>query len=133
MRSVLDVSCLFFKKISVLSILLLCSVCFVSCNKNDELVIVLDNSEPLALAPDVEWAVVTDPYAAYKKEMGWSSAVAGHCRKGDILRVKGKSVSADKETWYYFENGWLPYNCISIYSNQLKAKSVSESLLNSNN
>jgi len=120
------------KKFFCLFIVLILTLACSGCRKNDDLVIVLDNSEPLALAPDVEWAVVTDPYAAYKKEIGWTSAVAGHCRKGDILRVKGKSVTKDKETWYYFENGWLPYNCISIYSNQLKAKTVSENLLNAN-
>ncbi|MCF0125747.1 MAG: hypothetical protein HUJ68_08360 [Clostridia bacterium] len=119
-------------KISALCLLFFLAFCFGSCHKNDELVIVLDNSEPLALAPDVEWAVVTDPYAAYKKENSWSSGVAGHCRKGDILMVKGKSVSSDKEIWYYFENGWLADSCVSIYSNQLKAKAVSEDLLNSN-
>lgn len=112
--------------------ILICLFALSGCHKNDELVIVLDSSEPLALAPDVEWAVVTDPYAAYKKECNWTSGVAGHCRKGDILMVKGKSVSSEKETWYYFEQGWLPYSCVSIYSNQLKAKSVSETLLNAN-
>lgn len=120
------------KKLIVLLIILFSAFFSISCHKKDELVIVLDNSEPLALAPDVEWAVVTDPYAAYKKEIGWTSGVSGHCRKGEILQVKGKSLSADNETWYYFENGWLPYNCISIYSNRLKAKTVSDQLLSSN-
>lgn len=102
-----------------------------SCHKNDDTVIVLDNREPLALAPDVEWAVVTDPYAAYKTEVGWTSSVAGHCRKGEILQIKGKSVDSNKETWYFFENGWLPENCLSVFNNRLKASSVSEQLLSS--
>lgn len=96
--------------------------------KNTEEVIVFDNSYPLALSPNVEWAVVNDPYAAYRKESTWESAVSGHCRKGDILMVNGKSVDMNKDVWYFFENGWLPENCLTVYSNRLKAKSASEKL-----
>lgn len=101
----------------------------ISCEKKEEDVIVFDNSEPLSLAPDIEWAVVKDPYAAYKSEIGWESSVVGHSRKGDILQVKGKSIDSNKEVWYYFENGWLSENCLTIYSNRLKAQSVSQKLL----
>jgi len=121
-----------FKKILYICFALIFIVCLSSCNRKDEDVITLDNSEPLALAPDVEWAVITDPYAAYKTELGWTSAVAGHCRKGEILQIKGKSVDKNKENWYYFENGWLPGNCLSVFNNRLKAKAVSEQLLKSN-
>ena len=93
---------------------------------------VFDDSQPLALAPDVQWAVVNDPYAAYKEELGWQSTVTGHCRKGDILQVIGKTVDKNKEVWYLFENGWLPQSCLTVYSNRYKAQAVSESLLNTN-
>ena len=119
------------KKIFYICLLFVCLLNFNSCQKNDETVIILDNSEPLALAPDVEWAVITDPYAAYKTEMGWTSSVAGHCRKGEILQIKGKSLDSNKENWYLFENGWLPENCLSVFSNRLKASAVSEQLLSS--
>lgn len=119
------------KKIFYICLLFVCLLNFNSCQKNDETVIILDNSEPLALAPDVEWAVITDPYAAYKTEMGWTSSVAGHCRKGEILQIKGKSLDSNKENWYLFENGWLPGNCLSVFSNRLKASAVSEQLLSS--
>lgn len=119
------------KNILCAGFIFVCLFSLVSCHKNDDTVIVLDNSEPLALAPDVEWAVITDPYAAYKTEMGWASAVAGHCRKGEILQIKGKSVDSNKENWYFFENGWLPGNCLSVFSNRLKASSISEQLLSS--
>lgn len=115
------------KKIFLLVLVSL--IVFSSCSKKESEIIVFDNSEPLSLAPDVEWAVVVDPYAAYKSEVGWESSVTGHSRKGDILQVKGKSIDKNNEAWYFFENGWLPQNCISIYSNRLKAKSVSEQLL----
>ena len=61
------------------------------------------------------------------------AATAGHCRKGEILQVKGKSVDAAKENWYYFEGGWLPQSCVSIFSNRYKAETVSKGLLSSEN
>ena len=103
---------------------------FSSCQKKTVETIVFDNTHPLALAPDVEWAVVTEPYAVFRAEDEWSSATTGHCRKGEILQVKGKSVDAEKENWYYFEGGWLPQNCVSIFSNRYKAQTVSDNLTN---
>ena len=101
-----------------------------SCQKKTAETIVFDNTHPLALAPDVEWAVVTEPYAVFRAEDEWTAATTGHCRKGEILQVKGKSVDADKENWYYFEGGWLPQNCVSIFSNRYKAQTVSDNLTN---
>ncbi len=118
--------------ISLLIILCLTSL-FISCKKKTAEVIVFDDSHPLALAPDVEWAVVTEPYAVFKESDEWGAATAGHCRKGEILQVKGKSVDADKENWYYFEGGWLPQNCVSIFSNRYKAETISKGLLSSEN
>lgn len=113
------------KKISfILSVMFLfSSVFFVSCREEKEEVIEFDESYPLALAPDVVWAVVSEPYAAYKKEAAWNADIAGHCRKGEILQVVGKS-EVNNEIWYYFENGWLSENSIEIYSNRFKAKAV---------
>ena len=101
-----------------------------SCQKKTAETIVFDNSHPLALAPDVEWAVVTEPYAVLRTEDDWSASTEGHCRKGEILQVKGKSVDAAKEIWYYFEGGWLPQSCVSIFSNRYKAETVSKNLVN---
>ena len=109
------------------------SALFISCSKKSEEKIIFDNSQPLALAPDVEWAVVVEPYAVFKETDEWGSATAGHCRKGEILQVKGKSVDAERENWYYFEGGWLPQSCVSIFSNRYKAETVSKSLLSSEN
>ena len=100
-----------------------------SCKKNSTETINFDDSHPLALAPDVEWAVVTEPYAVFRESDEWGGATAGHCRKGEILHVLGKSVDAQKENWYYFEGGWLPQNCVSIFSNRYKAQTVSNRLL----
>ena len=101
-------------------------LCLGGCNKNNE--IVLDSSEPLALAPDVEWAVVIDPYAAYREETSWSSTVINHCRKGEILKVEGKNFVNGKELWYNFACGWLPSSSVAIYSNKLKAQTASKQL-----
>lgn len=120
------------KVLSIFLILITLSI-FFSCKKKSSETIVFDNSHPLALAPDVEWAVVTEPYAVFKETDEWGAATAGHCRKGEILQVKGKSVDADKENWYYFEGGWLPQSCVSIFSNRYKAETVSKGLLSSEN
>jgi hypothetical protein len=121
------------KSIILILIILCLTSFFASCKKKTAEVIVFDDSHPLALAPDVEWAVVTEPYAVFKESDEWGAATAGHCRKGEILQVKGKSVDADKENWYYFEGGWLPQSCVSIFSNRYKAETVSKSLLSSEN
>ncbi len=112
-------------------LILIFAVLFSSCEKKSEEIIVFDDSHPLALAPDVEWAVVTEPYAVFKESDEWGAATGGHCRKGEILQVMGKSMDASKDIWYYFEDGWLPQNCVSIFSNRYKAETVSNNLLSS--
>ena len=119
--------------ILALTILAAVSAIFTGCSKKSAEVIVFDDRHPLALAPDVEWAVVTEPYAVFKETDEWGSATAGHCRKGEILQVMGKSVDSAKENWYYFEGGWLPQSCVSIFSNRYKAETVSKGLLSSEN
>ena len=111
-------------------VFLILSVFFISCKKKGNETIVFDDTYPLALAPDVEWAVVTEPYAVFKETDEWTAPTAGHCRKGEILQGKGKSVDAEKENWYYFDGGWLPQNCVSIFSNRYKAQTVSKNLTN---
>jgi len=98
------------------------------CSKKKEEIIEFDSTYPLALAPDVKWAVVTEPYASFKENCDWNSLTEGHCRKGDIFQVTGNSRDKDNEVWYKFESGWLPQSCLSVYSNRYKALSVSESI-----
>ena len=99
-----------------------------SCSKKQEDVIVFDSSEPLSLAPDVEWALVTDPYAAYKLPTEWNAEVTGHCRRGEILMVYAKSMDKEKNVWYKFEEGWLPEKCLKIYTNRYKAQTAAGAL-----
>ena len=118
------------KNFYIAAVLLLSTLSiFSSCEKKDEESIVFDTRHPLALAPDVEWAVIVEPYAVFKIEDEWTSATAGHCRKGEILQIKGKSVDSENENWYYFDGGWLPQSCISVFSNRYKAETVSKTLL----
>ena len=118
-------------KIILFVLLSILSALFISCSKKSEEKIIFDNSQPLALAPDVEWAVVVEPYAVFRDTNEWSAATAGHCRKGEILQVKGKTVDAAKANWYFFEGGWLPQSCVAIFSNRYKAETVSKGLLSS--
>lgn len=104
----------------LLTVAALCiAVFFVSCSKEKE--IKFQEDVPLALAPDIQWAVVVDPYAAYHEGFDWDTAVIGHCRKGDILEVKGNAVFNERDDWYYFDGGWLPETAVDIYSNRFKA------------
>lgn len=98
----------------------------VSCSREMQ-TISFDNSEPLALAPDVEWAVVIDPYTSFRVETKWESPTEGHCRKGDILQVKGKTVAATG-IWYEFELGWLHEAAVAIYSNRYRAATAASKL-----
>lgn len=99
----------------------------VSCQKKDDETIEFDNSYPLALAPDVSWAVINDPYVAYKQNANWNAKITGHCRKGEVLQVLGNTTDDKNQTWYKFELGWLPNSCLTVYSNRYKAQSVSNS------
>ena len=103
------------------------SAAFLSCSKKTEDIIVFNNSYPLALAPDVTWAVITNPYAAYRADKSWGAESRGYCRKGEILQDLGKSVDENNVLWYKFEQGWLPSDCLAEYSNRYKALSVSKS------
>lgn len=82
-----------------------------------------------ALVPGVEWAVVQDPYVAFKENPGFDENVSSHARRGEIFEVKGKTTitsgkgsSKRSDTWYKFEPGWLEANVVMIYNNKLKAE-----------
>lgn len=101
--------------------LLFFSSFFVSCNKNNT--IRFDDSEPLAFAYDVSWAVVVDSYASFKKECAWDAETVGYCRRGTVLKVTGKFLSPDGN-WYGFDGGWLPETAVDVYANKLKAENA---------
>lgn len=109
--------------------LCICVSCLlVSCAKKMGKEIQLDNSEPLALAPDISWAVVLAPYAGYRKVTSWNSEVISYCRKGDILQVLGETAVKESGNWYEFKAGWLPESAVTVYSNRLKAETAAAKL-----
>lgn len=116
------------KRFLLFLILVLISFSWVSCKKNRNTEISLDTSDPLALAVDVEWAVVTDPYVTFHEDKEWNSKDAGHVKKGEILKVLGYSYSSKNERWVKFEQGFLPLRCVTVYSNRFQAEKISKGL-----
>ncbi|MCR5612130.1 hypothetical protein [Treponema sp.] len=111
----------------------ICSLLFFSCNKNkDE--IQFSNTDILSLDPTISWAVVTEPYAAFRKEPSWGANTMDHCRFGDVLMIQGCRITesmndpASKEVWYSFDQGWLSESSITVYKNKFKAQKASEKL-----
>lgn len=106
---------------------------FSSCNQNKNQ-IVIDNQDFLSLLPSVSWAVVTEPYAAFRRDASWDSVVVDHCRYGDVLMVDGNAImtsminSAQKEIWYRFDKGWISETCLNVYQNKEKALKASKSM-----
>lgn len=104
---------------------------FSSCSKKGSWEIELDTSDPLALAPDVEWAVVIAPYASFRKETSWASQSVGYCKQGECFPIQATStisVEDKSQTWYRFEGGWLPESAVKIYANKFRAEKAAKSL-----
>ena len=116
------------KKLLFLILILSSLVFLASCKQKKEDIIEINEAHPLSLAPDVEWALITDPYAAYRTDMEWNAEISSHCRRGDILQVYAKSIDKNKTVWYKFEQGWLPETCLAIYSNRYKAQTAASNL-----
>lgn len=116
------------KKIVILFFTALMIITMFSCKKAGKEVIVLDNSQPLALAPDIQWALVTDPYAAFRENLDWDSEIKSYCKKGEILQIISRSFDSKRNYWYKFEQGWLPESSLSVYSNRMKAQTAKNEL-----
>lgn len=116
------------KKVLIMMTALVVLGIFASCSKKQEETILFDESHPLSLAPDVEWALITDPYAAFRAQTDYNADITGHIRRGEILQVYAKSIDKQKVTWYKFEQGWLPQNCLAIYTNRYKAQTAATNL-----
>ncbi len=104
------------------------------CQKNKT--IEFDPETKGALTPWVQWAVIIEPYAAFRSDCGFENEVTDEGRLGEILEVVGKSSvknSASSPTgytvWYKTSKGWIDENLVYIYDNKLKAQSASDNLL----
>ena len=112
--------------------LCLCMVVAVGGCERKERVFQFDSATPLALHPEVEWALVSAPYAACYAEADYASAVATHYRRGAVLQVQGvcSVPQGDKqERWYAFDAGWIPASALEIYANKLRADTAARQLL----
>ena len=116
----------------VFSFLLVFVCCFIAigCIRKNEPV-QFDNSDPLALNAEIQWAAVTEPYAACYKSADYASEVVAHFRKGEILQVIGEETvksGGEKEKWYAFDQGWLPASTVAIYANKMRAQTAVKQL-----
>lgn len=121
------------KKTSIVLLVIFTSLICFSCKKSKN-EITIDSTDSLSLSPSVKWAVVVEPYAAFRKEASWNSQVHDHCRLGDVLMIEGNAImpsSIDdnaKEIWYRFDKGWLSETSVSVYQNKLKAERASKTM-----
>ncbi len=104
-------------------LLLLCLLSLSSCAGKEPAQIDVSHTEYFASSP--KWAVITEPYATYLSTPTQESQITEYGRVGDILPVEGIKISYN-ETWYKFEQGWLPQSSVTIYSNKLQATSAAE-------
>lgn len=61
---------------------------FSSCKPRNEQIVFQEN-DVINLNPSIYWAVVTEPYAAFRKEASWDSSALDHCKLGDVLMIEG--------------------------------------------
>ena len=86
---------------------------------------------PEELSPRVEWALISDPYVACRKEASYESATIASFRKGEIYEIKGNCtvfVDDSKEKWYALGDGWVPSQTVKVYSNKLKAEQAKKTI-----
>ena len=105
---------------------LFCGAFFSGCIRQN-VPVQFDTSDPLALNPEIQWAVVIEPYAAIYEDADYASVVVTHFRKGEILQITGeRTVKTDEgvETWYAFDEGWMPSVTITVYSNKMRAQTA---------
>lgn len=125
------------KKFFYINLILFCLLSFVSCQKRNLIEL---NSNTLDIAPDLQWALIVVPYAAFRADCTFSSQVQGSARKGEIFVVKGKKSiseesngednSLDKTIWYNFEQGWLDESLVRIFDTKLKAQNAAKRIQN---
>lgn len=101
---------------------------FCSCKGDKAPEITLDNSDPLALAVDVEWAVINEPYVTFRENQEWTAKDSGHGKRGEVLRVNGFSYSSEGEKWVKFDKGFLPYKSVLVFSNRFQAETSAKGM-----
>ena len=104
---------------------------FSSCSKNNGQ-LELQSLSPSELSPRIEWALISVPYVACRKDAGYEFSTIASFRKGEIHEIKGnRTVIVDEETkelWYALGDGWIPSSAVKVYSNKLKAEAAKKEL-----
>ena len=119
------------RKLFVFSVLIFICGVFFSCKKNNGQ-LELQNLSPEDLSPRIEWALISDPYVACRKEAGYESQTVSSFRKGEIHEIKGNCtiiVDDTKELWYALGEGWVPSSAVKVYSNKLKAEKAKQGFM----
>lgn len=107
------------------------SILAFSCTKNNG-ELKMQNFSPEDLSPRIQWALVSDPYVACRKEASYEAETVASFRKGEIYEIKGNaSVKTDDitETWYALGIGWVPSSALKIFSNKLKAETAKSEMM----
>lgn len=107
----------------------ICLTTLSSCKRDKALNINLDTSDPLALAVDIEWAVISEPYVIFRDVQEWNGKDLGRGKKGEVFKVLGYSYSSENEKWVKFEKGFLPLSNVKVFSNKFQAEKVSKGFL----
>lgn len=97
-----------------------------SCSKTRPISLELKN--PDCMNPDIQWALINEPFVAYRSENDFDSNITAHGRLGDVERIIGV-YRAENSVWYRFSKGWLEASSILVYDTQLKAMTGSRYLL----
>lgn len=111
--------------------LLFSCILFLNACTDKEEYVPIDVSNTSNIATSPQWAVIVEPYAAYRVRSFDTSDINAHGRIGDIIEVIGSTINTlgkTKQLWYQFENGWLPESSIGVHSNKLKAEFVANQL-----
>ncbi len=120
----------------ILSLNLIFLLSLSSCQKKDQ--IVFNSADIIDIAPDLQWALVIVPYAAFRADCSFSSEVLGNARKGEIFMLTGKRTILENDmedsgenrkiVWYHFDKGWLDESLVKIFDTRLKAESAAREI-----
>ncbi len=91
----------------------------------------------MAYIPGTEWAVVTEPIACLRADIGFEEKVNVRVRIGDMMQVRGRKIvrietAEGRESsmvWYLFDRGWMEETSLKVFDNKMRAESMSKKLL----
>ncbi|MDR1785288.1 MAG: hypothetical protein LBR23_02310 [Spirochaetaceae bacterium] len=92
-------------------------------------------SDAAAMGYGVLWAVIIEPYAAFRESCSPSAPTAAYGRRCDVEQVTARTLVPDPSQgdaktalWYGFAKGWLPENSVLVFSNKYKAMNMADQM-----